>query len=320
MEILNQSIIKLGIVSPCYNEAEVLPYSIEKLEKVLEELKQANKIANDSFIMFVNDGSKDETWNLISKYHNEKKFVYGVNLTHNVGHQNAIMAGMMTAYKISDAVITIDADIQDDLNCISEMIDLAYQGNDIIYGVKTNRKKDSFVKRATAISFYKLQDAMGVKTVFNHADFRLMKRDVVERLSEYHEKNLYLRGLMPKIGYKTTTVSDVISEREAGKSKYTLAKMLKLASDGIFSFSSKPISFIFGFSCLFFVLFLASIAYILFALITGDKVQGWASLMASIWLVSSFIMAALWIIGEYIGKIYVEVKNRPLYHIQEVLI
>lgn len=312
--------IKLGIVSPCYNEEEVLPLSVEKLEKLFDELKSKNKISKDSFVMFVNDGSKDSTWSLISKYYNEKDFIYGVNLTHNVGHQNAIMAGMMTAYKLCDAVITIDADIQDDLNCIEQMIDLCEQGNDIVYGVKTSRKKDSFMKRTTAITFYKVQEMMGVKAIFNHADFRLMKKEAVARLAEYKEKNLYLRGLMPTIGHKTATVNDEISEREAGKSKYTLKKMLKLATDGIFSFSTRPISFILGSGVVFLLVFIAIIIYIIVSLITGHYVPGWASIMASLWLIGGFLMLSLGIIGEYIGKIYIEVKNRPLYHIEETLI
>ncbi len=312
--------IKLGIVSPCYNEEEVLPLSVEKFEKLYSDLKERKIISTDSFVMFVNDGSKDTTWSLIQRFHNEKDFIFGVNLTQNVGHQNAIMAGMMTAYPLCDALITIDADIQDDLNCIEQMITLCEQGNDIVYGVKTSRKKDSFMKRTTAVTFYKLQEMMGVKAVFNHADFRLMKKEAVERLAKYHEKNLYLRGLMPTIGHKTATVSDVISEREAGKSKYTLKKMLKLAADGIFSFSTRPISYIFGAGFLFILTFIGTVVYILCSLLSGHVVQGWASIMASLWLIGGFIMLALGIIGEYIGKIYIEVKDRPLYHIQETLI
>lgn len=312
--------IKLGIVSPCYNEEEVLPLSVEKLEKLFADLKSKNKISSDSFVMFVNDGSKDSTWSLIQKFYNEKDFIYGVNLTQNVGHQNAIMAGMMTAYTMCDALITIDADLQDDLNCIEQMIDLCEEGNDIVYGVKTSRQKDSFMKRTTAVTFYKVQEMMGVKAIFNHADFRLMKKEAVERLSKYQEKNLYLRGLMPTIGHKTATVSDTIGEREAGKSKYTLQKMLKLATDGIFSFSTKPISLIIGGGVFFLVGFLAIFVYVLVSLITKHYVPGWASLMASIWLIGGFLTFSVGIIGEYIGKIYIEVKNRPLYHIEETLI
>lgn len=311
--------IRLAIVSPCYNEEEVLPLSVIKLENLFADLKNKKKISEDSFVMFVNDGSKDSTWSLISKFHKEKDFIYGVNLTHNVGHQNAIMAGMMTAYPLCDAVITIDADLQDDLACIEQMIDLCEQGNDIVYGVKTSRKKDGFMKRTTAVTFYKLQEMMGVKAVFNHADFRLMKKEAVARLSEYKEKNLYLRGLMPTIGHKTATVNDTISEREAGKSKYTLKKMLKLATDGIFSFSTTPISLILGGGIAFLLVFIGIIIYIIVSLATGHFVPGWASLMASIWLIGGFLTFSLGIIGEYIGKIYIEVKDRPLYHIEEVL-
>ena len=312
--------IKLGIVSPCYNEEDVLPLSVSKFEKLFDDLKSRRIIADDSFVMFVNDGSQDKTWELISRFHEEKKFIFGVNLTHNVGHQNAIMAGMMTAYPLCDALITIDADIQDDLNCIEQMIALCEQGNDIVYGVKESRKKDSFMKRTTAVAFYKLQEMMGVKAVFNHADFRLMKKEAVERLAQYHEKNLYLRGLMPTIGHKTATVNDTISEREAGKSKYTLRKMLHLAADGIFSFSTTPIKYIFGAGFLFMFAFIVTRVYIIVSLVSGHVVQGWASMMASLWLIGGFIMLALGIIGEYIGKIYIEVKGRPLYHVQEKLI
>lgn len=311
--------IKLGIVSPCYNEEDVLPLSVSKFERLFDDLKSRRIIADDSFVMFVNDGSQDKTWELISRFHEEKKFIFGVNLTHNVGHQNAIMAGMMTAYPLCDALITIDADIQDDLNCIEQMIALCEQGNDIVYGVKKSRKKDSFMKRTTAVAFYKLQEMMGVKAVFNHADFRLMKKEAVERLAQYHEKNLYLRGLMPTIGHKTATVNDTISEREAGKSKYTLRKMLHLAADGIFSFSTTPIKYIFGAGFLFMFAFIVTMVYIIVSLVSGHVVQGWASLMASLWLIGGFIMLALGI-GEYIGKIYIEVKGRPLYHVQEKLI
>lgn len=312
--------IKLGIVSPCYNEEDVLPLSVSKFERLFDDLKSRRIIADDSFVMFVNDGSQDKTWELISRFHEEKKFIFGVNLTHNVGHQNAIMAGMMTAYPLCDALITIDADIQDDLNCIEQMIALCEQGNDIVYGVKESRKKDSFMKRTTAVAFYKLQEMMGVKAVFNHADFRLMKKEAVERLAQYHEKNLYLRGLMPTIGHKTATVNDTISEREAGKSKYTLRKMLHLAADGIFSFSTTPIKYIFGAGFLFMFAFIVTMVYIIVSLVSGHVVQGWASLIASLWLIGGFIMLALGIIGEYIGKIYIEVKGRPLYHVQEKLI
>ncbi len=312
--------IKLGIVSPCYNEEEVLPISVIKLENLFKDLISKKKISKDSFVLFVNDGSKDSTWALIKKFYEEKNFIFGINLTHNVGHQNAIMAGMMTAYTLCDALITIDADLQDDLNCIEQMIDLCEKGNDIVYGVKTSRKKDSFLKRTTAVSFYKLQEMMGVKAVYNHADFRLMKKEAVERLAQYNEKNLYLRGLMPTIGHNTATVNDTIGEREAGKSKYTLSKMLKLATDGIFSFSTRPISLILGGGIVFLIGFLAIFVYVLVSLITKHYVPGWASLMASIWLIGGFLTFSLGIIGEYIGKIYIEVKNRPLYHIEEKLI
>ena len=236
--------LKLAIVSPCYNEEEVLDTSVKRLNELFADLKGKEKISQDSFVLFVNDGSKDKTWEIISRLHEQDDHIKGLDLSHNVGHQNAIMAGMMQAKDLSDAVITIDADLQDDLQCIEQMVDAYNEGYDIVYGVKVSRKGDPAIKRMTAVAFYKLQEKMGVESVFNHADFRFLSRRVLEALSTYSERNLYLRGLIPLIGYNATTVDDTISERSAGKSKYTLSKMLNLALDGITSFSVKPIYFI----------------------------------------------------------------------------
>lgn len=311
--------IKLGIVSPCYNEQEVLFESTERLAKLLDSLVMKYKISQDSFILFVNDGSRDQTWEIISRLFVENPYVYGMNLAGNVGHQHAIMAGMMTAKNMCDAVITIDADLQDDLNAIEEMIDRYEEGNDIVYGVKVSRQGDSFMKRNTALVFYKLQNAMGVKAIYNHADFRLLSRRALEQLSQFKERNLYLRGLVPLIGYQSATVDDVISQRSAGESKYTLSKMLKLAMDGITSFSTKPISLILGAGFFFLFISIIMTIYILCSYWEHVTVPGWTSMMLSLWFIGSIVLLAIGVIGQYIGKIYIEVKNRPLYNIETML-
>ena len=237
--------IRLATVSPCYNEEEVLRRSVERLTALFERMTGEGLISSDSMMVFVNDGSRDRTWQIIRELHEENKYVRGINLARNVGHQNAIMAGMMTAREWADAVVTIDADLQDDIECIPQMVRHFEEGNDIVYGVKVSRDADPVMKRLSAQAFYKLQASMGVESVFNHADFRLMSRRALDMLAGYDERNIYLRGLIPMIGLRSTTVDDVISEREAGKSKYTLRKMLHLAVDGITSFSNRPMQAIF---------------------------------------------------------------------------
>ena len=311
--------IRLATVSPCYNEEEVLRHSVERLTALFEKMIADGQIANDSMMVFVNDGSRDHTWQLIKELHATNKFVRGINLARNVGHQNAIMAGMMTAREWADAIITIDADLQDDIECIPQMVRHFEKGNDIVYGVKVSRQADPLLKRISAMAFYKLQSAMGVESIYNHADFRLMSRRALDMLSTYKEHNLYLRGLIPQIGLQTTTVDDVISERYAGKSKYTLKKMLNLALDGITAFSVKPMYAIFYLGWVFlFIAFCIGI-YVVRALIVGTAVPGWASLILSVWIVGGFMLIAIGLLGVYIGKIYTEVKRRPLYHIAEIL-
>ena len=311
--------IRLATVSPCYNEEEVLRHSVEQLTALFERMIADGQIANDSMMVFVNDGSRDHTWQLIKELHAKNKDVRGINLARNVGHQNAIMAGMMTAREWADAIVTIDADLQDDIECIPQMVQHFEEGNDIVYGVKVSRHADPVMKRMSAMAFYKLQSAMGVESIYNHADFRLMSRRALDMLSTYKEHNLYLRGLIPQIGLQTTTVDDVISERYAGKSKYTLKKMLSLALDGITAFSVKPMYAVFYIGWVFlFIAFCIGI-YVVRALIVGTAVPGWASLMLSIWIVGGFMLIAIGLLGVYIGKIYTEVKRRPLYHIAEVL-
>ena len=311
--------IRLATVSPCYNEEEVLRHSAEQLTTLFERMIAEGLISKDSMIVFVNDGSRDRTWEIIRELHAENKYVRGINMSRNVGHQNAIMAGMMTAREWADAVVTLDADLQDDIECIPQMVKDFEAGNDIVYGVKVSREADSFMKKFTAQSFYKLQNSMGVESVYNHADFRLMSRRALDMLSTYKEHNLYLRGLIPMIGLKHTTVDDVISERFAGQSKYTLHKMLRLALNGITAFSVRPLFLIYNIGILFLIVAFMIGIYVTYSLVVGHVVQGWASLILSIWLVGGFILIAMGIMGTYIGQIYSETKRRPLYHIQEIL-
>ena len=311
--------ITLATVSPCYNEEEVLEMSVQRLTTLFERMIKEGKISPESVMVFVNDGSRDKTWELIQKLHKENRFVRGINLSRNVGHQNAIMAGMVTAREWADAVVTIDADLQDDIEVIPRMVDDFEKGYEIVYGVKVSRQADPLMKRLSAQAFYKLQSKMGVESVFNHADFRLMSRRAIEMLMEYKEKNLYLRGLIPMIGLNTTTEDDVISERVAGSSKYTLKKMLSLALNGIAAFSVKPIYLILYLGVLFLLISFAIAIYVAHAIIVGTAASGWASIMLSIWFVGGVVLLALGIVGLYIGNIYKEVKRRPLYHVRDVL-
>lgn len=310
---------KIATVSPCYNEEEVLVHSVERLTALFERMIAEGIISDDSVMVFVNDGSRDRTWEIIRELHEKNKYVRGINLSRNVGHQNAIFAGMMTAREWVDAVITLDADLQDDIECIPQMVRHFQEGYDIVYGVKVSREGDPLMKRMTAQAFYRMQSKMGVESIYNHADFRLMSRRSLDMLSTYKEHNLYLRGLIPQIGLPSTTVDDVISERYAGTSKYTLSKMMGLALNGITAFSVKPLYAIFNIGVLFLVVAFGIGIYVAYALLTGKAVQGWASLILSVWLVGGFVLTALGIIGTYIGKIYTEVKRRPLYHVAEIL-
>ena len=311
--------IRLATVSPCYNEEEVLRHSVERLTALFERMISEGLISADSMMVFVNDGSRDRTWQMIRELHDENKYVRGINMSRNVGHQNAIMAGMMTVREWADAVITIDADLQDDIECIPQMVRHFEAGNDIVYGVKVSREADPPMKKFTAQAFYKLQSSMGVESVYNHADFRLMSRRALDMLADYKEHNLYLRGLIPQIGLQHTTVDDVISERYAGQSKYTLGKMLRLALNGITAFSVKPLFLIFNMGIVFLIIAFCIGIYVVHALIAGTAVPGWSSLILSIWLVGGFILISLGIVGTYLGQIYTEVKRRPLYHITEIL-
>ena len=309
----------LAIVSPCYNEEEVLAGSARRLTALLDSLAARGEISTDSFVLFVNDGSRDTTWNIITELHAADNRIKGVNLARNVGHQNALMAGYMSARHRADIVVSVDADLQDDLDAIPRMITLYKEGNDIVYGVKVKRDADPLLKRLSAVTFYKLQSGMGVECVYNHADFRLMSRRALDILAEYGERNLYLRGLIPQIGLQTATVDDVISEREAGSSKYTLGKMLSLALDGITSFSVKPIYGIMYLGIVFIFISMLIGVYVLHALVAGTAVPGWSSLILSVWFVGGMVLVSIGVIGVYIGKIYKEVMHRPLYNIKEIL-
>ena len=303
---------KLAIVVPCYNEEEVLKIASEALRGVLDDLIRKGKIAEDSFILFVNDGSKDRTWELIEEEHQAHPVqVCGVKLAGNVGHQFALTAGLITAMDLSDVTVSIDADLQDDVAVIEEMIDKFHNGCDIVYGVRKERKTDTFFKRTTAQGFYKVMEMMGVKTVYNHADFRLMSKRAVEQFSKYQETNLFLRGMMPLIGYQTDCVYYDRKERVAGESKYPLKKMLSFAFDGITSFSISPIRMISAFGAIVCVFAFIMAIYALVQKIIGHTGAGWASLMVSIWFIGGVQLLSVGLIGEYIGKLYKEVKRRP---------
>ena len=312
--------IRLAIVSPCYNEHDVLHESARRLTELFNDLIAKGKITEDSFILYVNDGSKDDTWDIICALHASNRFVCGINLAHNVGHQNAIMAGMMTAKDRCDGVVTIDCDLQDDITAIERMIDCYIDGNEIVYGVKVSRQADSFMKKLTAQAFYRMQSSMGVDAVYNHADFRFMSNRALKALAQYPERNLYLRGIIPTIGFRTATVDDVISERIAGQSKYTFTKMLRLASDGITSFSSKPMIIVLAAGSLMLIISLVMALYVIVSLLMGHYVPGWSSLMLSVWFIGSVITIGIGIIGTYIGKMYTEIKHRPLYIVADSLL
>lgn len=310
---------KLAIVVPCYNEEEMLKLSSKALREVLDDLTSKGKIDPGSFVLFVDDGSKDKTWQLIEEEHREHKQIRGVKLAGNVGHQFALTAGLITAKEMSDVTVSIDADLQDDTAVIEEMIDKYHEGCDIVYGVRSDRKTDSFFKRTTAQMFYKMMSVMGVKTVYNHADFRLMSKRAVEEFSKYQETNLFLRGMVPLLGYPSDNVYYERKARVAGESKYPLKKMLALAFNGISSFSIKPISLITGMGVAIIVCSIAAAVYALISYFTGQVVAGWTSLILSIWFIGGVQLLSIGLIGQYIGKIYIEVKHRPRYNIETVL-
>ncbi len=309
----------LYIVVPCYNEEEVLPETSRRLRDKLRGMMAAGTISERSRILFVNDGSKDKTWEIISSLHDSDPIFSGVDLSRNRGHQNALLAGLMTAKDRCDMVISMDADLQDDVEAVDRMVEEYYAGAEVVYGVRSSRKKDSFFKRFTAEGFYRVMSFLGAETVFNHADYRLLSKRALEGLSQFKEVNLFLRGIVPMIGYRTATVEYERGERFAGESKYPLKKMLAFAAEGITSLSTKPIRYI---TLLGAVVFFISILMLIYSVVrwaTGETVLGWASLICSVWAIGGLILLSLGVIGEYVGKIYLETKGRPRFLIREVL-
>ena len=305
----------LAIVVPCYNEEPVLEQTTQHLLAVLEGMQEI--VSPESRILYVDDGSHDATWSMIEQLHAEDRRIAGISLAHNSGHQNALMAGLTTAIRFADLTVTIDADLQDDETVIKEMVQLALQGNDIVYGVRSSRATDTWFKRTTAQAFYRLMGKMGVKTVYNHADYRLMSRRAVEALLHYEERNLFLRGLVPLLGYKTAQVEYARKERQAGESKYPLTKMLNLAFDGITSFSMSLVHMVLWLGLVFLLIALGITIWVIVCLVQHKAITGWSSLILSIWFCSGCVLIGLGIVGEYIGKIYMEVKRRPRFNIKD---
>jgi len=309
----------LYMVIPCYNEQEVLTETASRLRTKLNALIDKEKISPKSKIVFVNDGSKDQTWNIITELHRKDTLFAGINLSCNRGHQNALLAGLMTVKEEADMVISMDADLQDDIEVIDEMVEKYAAGADIVYGVRNNRDSDTLFKRVTAESFYKLMSKLGVKTIYNHADFRLMSKRALEGLSMFKEVNLFLRGIVPMIGYPCEIVYYERKERFAGESKYPFGKMLSFALEGITSLSVKPIRFICNLGMTVFFISIAIIIYSLVRHFTGNTITGWTTTVASIWAVGGLILLSIGIVGEYIGKIYLETKERPRYIVETYL-
>ncbi|WP_223067214.1 glycosyltransferase family 2 protein [Paenibacillus caui] len=316
---MNRQRPKLGIVVPCYNEEPVIEETVRQLSDVLTGLMREELISQDSFLLFVNDGSSDRTWELIEEQHDRSPWVSGLKLAANVGHQNALLAGLMQAKDRADCVISIDADLQDDVRAIREFVLKYREGYEIVYGVRRKRDTDTWFKRNSALGFYKLMKKMGLKVVYNHADYRLMSRTALEHLSKFREVNLFLRGLVPLIGLKTTEVYYDRLERFAGESKYPLKKMINFALEGITSLSVEPIRFVTGSGFLCFGISLVVGIYALISKLAGNTVTGWTSLMLSVWFIGGMVLISLGLIGEYVGKIYKEVKSRPLYLIEQHL-
>lgn len=309
----------LYVVIPCYNEEDVLPETAKRMKEKMENLIAVGKISPQSRVVMVNDGSKDKTWPIISALHEEDPLFSGINLSRNRGHQNALLAGLMTVKDLADAAISMDADLQDDINAIDEMVDKFLDGCDIVYGVRSKRTTDSFFKRFTAESFYRLMNAMGANTVFNHADYRLMSKRALEGLAQFKEVNLFLRGIVPMIGYRTDTVTYERSERFAGESKYPLKKMVAFAMEGITSLSVKPIRLITGLGFVVFMVSIIMLIYIFVRFCMGATVAGWASVAVSVWAIGGLMLLSIGVVGEYIGKIYLESKARPRFIIEQFL-
>lgn len=306
----------LYVVIPCYNEEAVLPETSKRMKEKMTSLIERNMISEKSRVVFVNDGSKDQTWEIICRLHEEDTLFSGINLSRNRGHQNALLAGLMTVKEIADMVISMDADLQDDINAMDEMIEKYHKGIDIVYGVRNKRQTDTFFKRFTAEGFYRLMDLLGANTVFNHADYRLMSKRALEGLAQFQEVNLFLRGLIPMIGYPSDVVYYERGERFAGESKYPLKKMLAFAVEGITSLSVKPLRMITNVGFFVFVMSIVMLIYSFIRHFMGETIVGWTTLMGSLWAIGGLILLALGIVGEYIGKIYMETKGRPTFIVE----
>ena len=309
----------LAIVVPCYCEEAVVEETARRLTAVVDRLVASGDADARSHILFVNDGSTDRTWALIEQLHRQNRRVDGLNLAANVGHQAALLAGLDAAAGRSDAVVSIDADLQDDPDVIPQMVAAYHAGADVVFGVRRSRATDSRFKRVTALAFYRLMNALGTPTVYNHADFRLLSRRAARQLCRYRERNLFLRGIVPLIGYPSAKVYYDRAERFAGESKYPLRRMVNFAIDGVTSFSVRPVRFVFALGCVFVLIALVAAGFVLWSWMKGTLVQGWASLFLSVWFVGGCVLMALGVIGEYIGKIYIEVKDRPRYNVERTL-
>ena len=311
--------VTLYIVIPCYNEEEVLPETSRRMKDKMASLEQQQKISGKSRVVFVDDGSKDRTWEMIEELHQQDELFSGVKLSRNRGHQNALLAGLSTVSGLADAYISMDADLQDDINAIDGFLEEFSKGNEVVYGVRSSRKKDTFFKKFTAEVFYKIMNRMGAEVVFNHADYRLLSDRALKGLLDFKEVNLFLIGIFPMVGFKRSKVYYERNERFAGESKYPLKKMIAFATQGITSLSIKPIRMIIT---LGFVTFLISIAMLIYFLVrhfTGNTVSGWTSIIISIWALGGLQLLAIGVIGEYIGKVYLETKNRPRFIIDQFL-
>lgn len=308
---------EIAIVIPCYNEQEVLPLTNSTITGLLKRMAQDGEIASNSYILYVDDGSRDSTWNLIEEYASESALVKGIKLAANSGHQNALIAGLETVADHCDAAISIDADLQDDIDAIPRMIAEFRKGYDIVYGVRNSRESDTWFKRESAQSFYKLMRDLGVNSVYNHADFRLMSSDAIKDFLKFEERNIFIRGIIPGLGRNQTSVFYDRKPRQAGESKYPLKKMINFAVDGITSFSVRPVRMVFFLGLGFLLVALGIFIYVMIRYFGGETIEGWTSLMLSIWFCTGMILISLGIIGEYIGKIYTEVKHRPRYSIEK---
>lgn len=310
----------IAVVVPCFNEQAALPITAKRLLEVLDCMASSGLISEESYILCCNDGSRDLTWKVIQTLHAENPKIKGISLAHNRGHQYALLAGLMTVRGRCDAAISIDADLQDDVNAMTEMVEKFRQGYEIVYGVRASRATDSWFKRTTARAFYSVQQKMGLDTIYDHADYRLMSNRALDILSQYGESNLFLRGIIPQIGLSTAIVTYDRHERVAGESKYPLKKMISFSIDGITSFSSRPIRMILLLGVLLLVLDVIMCIYVAVAYFGHEAIPGWTSLMLSVWFLGSVTLIGLGVVGEYIGKIFVEVKHRPRYNISEYLL